>query len=202
MYRYREVIHIKIQIFYERWNEVTFEDKLNNWREPTKSLSVWYLSTNELSLGDRLETLADIHHYFPDVRFCTFCSIALMKTQFNFQIEQLELYNVNSEVCSHAANRFKHLRSICLVGFHFAMPPRAGDYAQPERLVEKIVDMLEPFVERSAELEECRVSFESYTRHSAEQVLLKHPKVRQWSSRIRIRVGGTHVQSNLFQFLD
>jgi len=116
-----------------------------------------------------------------------------------FQIERLEMSEVASEVCSYVANLFRHLKIICLLGFWTAMEPVRID-REPELWVEKVVDMLQPFVEHSAKLEECRVLLPFYdTRPEAERLLLTHPKVRQWSSRIRIRVGSCYFQSKLFR---
>jgi len=116
-----------------------------------------------------------------------------------FQIERLELSEVDGGLCSYLANLFKHLKIICLTGFRTAMEP-AGINCEPELLVEKVVDMLQPFVEHSAKLEECRVLLHFYdTRPEAERLLLTHPKVMQWSSRIRIRVGSWYFQSKLFR---
>jgi len=146
----------------------------------------------------QLVAFAGIRHRFPDVRIRYFWNG--IEKSCGFQIERLELSGVGgSEVCSYVANLFQHLKIICLLGFRTAMEPARLD-GEPELLVEKVVDMLQPFVEHSAKLEECRVLLPFYdTRHQAEQLLLTHPRVRQWPGRIRIRVGSWYLQGKLFR---
>jgi len=90
---------------------------------------------------------------------------------------------------------FKNLTRIDIAGFEFSNAQM--DELRSKWIVENVVGMVQVFVDKSPLLNEFCVDFgHSYPHnkmHNLRLMLLNHPKIRQWSSKLRFSVDDVTV---------
>jgi len=120
------------------------------------------------------------------------CKTVIWLKWINLQITQLQLEMYDVGTCREASRLFPHITSVCLVGF--------VRYLNEAVDVEWAVQCLEPFVTSNEQLKTAMIRFpncldfdgkmsaaEGKMRLVRRQLLLRHPKIAQWSAKLKLR---------------